>query len=49
MEQRCASTVTLEEGSVIVFIEANPFENTVIHLQAATRATRFEALETTNS
>jgi hypothetical protein len=42
------STVTLGEGSVTVLVEANPFEGTMIHLHAATRATRFEVLETTN-
>lgn len=43
------STVTLEEGSVTVFAKTDPVEGTVIHLDAPTRAIRFEALETMNS
>ena len=43
------STVALGEGSVTVLVEANPFAGTMIHLHAATRSTRFEVLETTNS
>jgi len=34
---------------VTVFVKADPVEGTMIHLYAAIRATRFEALETMNS
>jgi hypothetical protein len=40
------STLTL---GVTVLVEVDSFEGTMIHLHAATRATRFVVLETTNS